>query len=365
MAIQSGGHEHWLPLIARAAMTGLSLFIGMAIFALAAGRFLPHGAQIAFVSGRDDMRSDIYLMEVDRGLALNLTHQLTTTSARYWSPAWSPDGRSIAFTSNYQGGLRIFVMDAETTEVRSLLRDDGLLSPYWQPIWSPDNRQVAFKSYTGWVDNAEIFVTGTAGSEPFQLSYHGVVSFAWSPDSHQIAFATGAAVPNYRWKIYLIDVQQGRIVQQLAAPIDLGSAIAWSPDGQYLAFESTPTNNAEIFVVDVDSGRLHNLTENSANDGGPVWSPDGKQIAFYSDREGDLNIYVMEVGANPDKSESRRLTDTPFDDWGPVWSPDGSRIAFVADPGGLSEIYVMGADGGQLRALTANDVDNWLPVWRP
>jgi TolB protein len=123
-----------------------------------------------------------------------------------------------------------------------------------------------------------------------------------------------------------------------------------------IAFISNRDGNDEIYVTSPDGLCVRNITQNQADDWGPVWSGD-RRIAFMSLRDGNWNIYV----AHPDGANVQRLTFGPST-WqytSPVFSPDGSRIAFEADSSAFcgafySDIYVIKSDGTSLKNLTAN-----------
>lgn len=80
----------------------------------------------------------------------------------------------------------------------------------------------------------------------------------------------------------------------------------------------------------------------------PVWSPDGKKVAFTSNQDGKWSIYVIDLNTN----EVKQLTDSSASEIAPSWSPDGSRIVFSSDRSGEWEIYTMNADGTEVRQLT-------------
>jgi Tol biopolymer transport system component len=139
----------------------------------------------------------------------------------------------------------------------------------------------------------------------------------------------------------------------------------WSPDRKQIGFSSIPTfapgNDFEIFVMKADGTGITQLTDNEAQDFGPIWSPDGKRIVFFSNRDGADDIYTM----NPDGTGVTRLTTDAFV-WGvTAWSPDGKQIAFISyrdyvllgNDGDL-EIFVMNADGTGMTQLTDNNVDD-------
>ena len=151
---------------------------------------------------------------------------------------------------------------------------------------------------------------------------------------------------------------------------DYGSGVAWSPDGQTIAFfapgKSSHSPPGLLFVNADGSGQQRNVTREWGLDDLPVWSPDGKKIAFVSRRDGCRGeIYVM----NADGRGLRRLTRNGLADALPMWSPNGTRIAFLrfsvppacggwaGDPG--PHVYVMNADGSGQRRLARG----WPSAW--
>ena len=244
----------------------------------------PDGRRIAFGSGRDGNR-EIYVMNADGSGVTRLTYNEAIDSG----PAWSPDGRRIAFASTRDGSFEVYVMNADGSGVTRLTDNDAF---DWFPAWSPDGRRIAFESNRD--GNAEIYLMSPDGSGVVRLTYNGAADF--SP--------------------------------------------AWSPDGRRIAFVSYRAGKSEIFVMDASG--VTRLTHNDTHDVGPVWSPDGRRIAFSSERDGNPEIYVM----NADGSGATRLTYNGARDLVTAWSPDGRRIAFYSNrDGGNWEVYVMNAAG--------------------
>ena len=118
---------------------------------------------------------------------------------------------------------------------------------------------------------------------------------------------------------------------------------AWSPDGAAIAFTSTRTGNAEIFVVDVESGELKQLTRDIADDRRPKWSPDGGRIVFQSTRANhsveygltSSDLFVMRA----DGSDVERLTRHEGGVTMVSWSPDGNYLAYLANTRSIGEPY--------------------------
>ena len=237
--------------------------------------------------------------------------RLTNHSATDGLPAWSPDGRHIAFQSNRNGNFEIYVMAADGSNPRRLTNHsatDGAAA------WSPDGRHIAFDSNRN--GNFEIYVMAADGSNPRRLTNH----------------SANDGLP------------------------------AWSPDGRHIAFNSNRDGNHEIYVMAADGSNPRRLTYRSADDAWPAWSPDGTQIAFGSDRDGNYEIYVMAAdGSNPRRLTYHSAGDPAF----PAWSPDGRHIAFHSNLNGNFEIYVMAADGSNPRRLTNHSANDAWPAWSP
>ena len=133
-------------------------------------------------------------------------------------------------------------------------------------------------------------------------------------------------------------------------------------DAGLLAFYDSQTGGGghELFVLNLATGEVQQLTDNDAEDLNPEWSPDGSKILFYSDRDGDYDIFVHDY----DNGGVRKLIDHDANDTGASWSPDGTQIAFQSDRDGNEDIYLMDVDGGNILNLTDdNPGPDALPRW--
>jgi eukaryotic-like serine/threonine-protein kinase len=251
--------------------------------------------------------SEIYVMDDDG----SNPQQLTDNNAADSHPAWSPNGRQIAFASDRDGNNNIYIMEADGSNPQQITDNDE--NNIW-PIWSPDGSQIVFM-----------------------------------------------ASPDEIWEIYMMDADGGNL-QQLTDN-DMSALLpAWSPDGSQIAFASDRDGNHEIYIMEVDGSNVQRLTNNSEDDFVGGWSPDGTRIVFNSAIDGNWEIYVMDVdGSNP-----QQLTDnSDAVDWAGDWSSDGSQIVFFSGRDGNNEIYVMDADGSNVQQLTNNDAQDGDPAWSP
>ena len=281
----------------------------------------------------------------------------------------------IAFSSNRDGNGEIYVMDADGANQRRVTNNPG---DDRSPAWSPDGKRIAFVSDRDehvhpihGSPTSEIYVIDADGRNPQNLtnSPYNDRDPSWSPDGKRIAF-TALREERINYEIYVLDVDGGNLQRLTDNPGNNGhsgdKSPSWSPDGKRIVFTARRAGHVEnkfaityeIYVLDVETGNQQRLTNNRNNEWSPSWSPDGKRIAFSSDRKGVLqnfDIYVMDVdGGNP-----QNLTNDRVDDGSPSWSPDGERIAFVWD----RQIYVMDADGGNPQNLSNNRHVDYSPAW--
>ncbi len=184
-----------------------------------------------------------------------------------------------------------------------------------------------------------------------------------TPSPTPLPGASLVAFESYRegnGEIYLLDIETGQLTNLTRHAAD-DRAPAWRPDGGALAFESHRDGNWEIYVLELADGSLTRLTDHPAYDGAPAWSPDGTQVAFESYRDGNLEIYAVAVAGG----QARRLTEEPAGDYGPAWSPDGAAIAFTSWRDGNKEVYLLPAAGGEAQNLTQHPADDEDPAWAP
>lgn len=266
---------------------------------------VPH-KQIAFVRGEGE-GADIYLISSNAAYGSNAL-RLTFEKGADVNPAWSRDGRRIAFASDRAGNREIYVMDADGKNVARLTDSP---TPDYQPTWSPDGTRIAFVSER--YGFPEIVVMNADGTNPSRLT---VDAFASEP--------------------------------------------AWSPDGSRIAYRSM----LDIYVMSPDGTGKIKLTSSDRAYTQPAWSPDGNQIAYTVGVSGTLrDVYVMDA----DGSHRRLLVLQPtVDRAAPDWSPDGRKIAveefdcwdFGPCPRG---IVIVTTDGVYSMVIE----DSSEPAWRP
>jgi TolB protein len=267
--------------------------------------------QIAYVSTKAGNK-EIWAMDYDGGNQ----HQVTHLKSISLTPRWSPDATKIAFTCYvpFRGvtSPQICVYSTASDRLLSFPRYRGSNS---SPAWSPDGSQMAFMSSQN--GDPELYVTDAGGGNLHRITFAAGVSTspAWNPKTgKQIAFVSDRGGDPV---LYLAN-SDGSDVHRIELP-DMGYSVdpSWSPNGQLLAFcWRRPSGNFDIYVMDVISHQLVELTRDAGRNERPSWAPDGRHIVFESTRTGTRQIWSMLA----DGSEPRQLTYQGQNE-SPNWSP--------------------------------------------
>lgn len=300
---------------------------------------------------------EIFVVNADGTNRLNVSNQAGGDA----DPVWSPDGMRIAWVHYYDGKGDIIVANADGTNKKNLTnhpKDDRA------PVWSPDGTRIAFASYR--TDRWEVYVMNADGSNVVKLTDQKCQSHdpVWSPDGTKIAFICGL---NQYAEVYVMNADGSNETRLTSDPTDLyreDAALDWSPDSTRLAFVkfyNKDHNKGNIYVVNVNTKAITQLTSKETASYSPRWSPDGTKIAFSTYLDGSYEIAVM----NPDGSNVVNLTKAAKADFVPRWSPDGSMISFISLRDGNKELYVMNADGTNQFRLTNTAGDELEHDWMP
>jgi TolB protein len=259
--------------------------------AMTAGLILAQaGAAQATFSGRDGriafwdfMTGQIYAVNPGGTGLVQLTHVAQGQTAA--DPAWSPDGRHVAFDSDMSGRVRLWIMDANGRHAHMVAGDRSNAADFL-PSYTPDGRRLVFSRCVG---------------EP-------------------------CAIYSIR-----VDGTHRRALTRLhTAVFDIRASV--SPDGRQIAFARFNARGiiGQVYVIRADGSGAHAVTPPALEGSGPDWSPTGKLITFTSNccRPGS-NVYVMHPGG----TGIRRLTGTPFpnNSFQSAYAPEADRIAFASD----------------------------------
>ena len=268
--------------------------------------------KIAFVSDRDATREkrskELYVVDYD---GFN-PRRVTVNRSLNILPAWSPDGRAIAYTSYRQGVPDVFL--ASIYEGRSANLTGGKGQAF-APSFSPDGKRVAFASSRS--GNMEIWVANADGSAARQLTHSSGSDTApcWSPTGQEIAFTSSrSGTP----QIYVMDTE-GLNVRRLTTVGNYNDAPTWSPSRQWaeIAYTSRLEGSFEIAVVDIATGQVRQVTAGRGSCESPSWAPNGRHLAFSCNRGGTWQIAMADrLGAS-----FQTLAVGPGNNVQPDWGP--------------------------------------------
>jgi Tol biopolymer transport system component/serine/threonine protein kinase len=318
------------------------------------------GSWVAFPAWSPDGRQMAYVEDHGvyvRPVAGGEVRRLVPEGDAPHSLAWSPDGQWIAFVRGNSafayGGKSwgspvnlgnvapsaIWVVPSRGGEpVR--VTDDRTLNT--SPVWLPRRRGLLFVSNRRGERDVHLVYLDENGrpTEPRPVTTGlGAHSISLAPDGRHLAYAVYRHTSNV-WSVSISPREPASAAQ--ARPITTGNqaieAVAVSPDGNWLAFDSDRSGNQDIYKVPISGGDPIQLTRDVEEDFMSSWSPSGREIAYYSFHEGHREIRVMpaEGGAG------RRVVALPRDQRSPGWSPDGMRLVFSSDETGSMELYMVG-----------------------
>ena len=260
------------------------------------------------------------------------TTQVTFSPGFDGYPSLSPDGKSVAYSSDQNGTFEIYVKQLSETGGELQLTNDGQQN--FQPSWSPDGQRIAYHSRK----HGGIWIVPALGGAPKQLTETGARPM-WSPDGAIIAFQSqdpGGELSNSRAMppstIWVVPSQGGRPKQitQPGNPIGGHGAPSWSPDGKRIVFENSDFTDVTVWTIAVDGSDLKKVINGTQ----PIYAGDGRHIYFMGRYTGESELSKIPVSSSGEPiGEPTPVLQAREGAYfsGPVVSPDGKRILYSAN----------------------------------
>jgi len=250
---------------------------------------------------------------------------------------------------------RLAIMDQDGANVQFLTDDASLVLA---PRFSPDGRSVLYTSYEGGQPRIYLLSIDGMTRRPIGVDTEGSFSPRFSPDGQRAVFSQsrGGATD-----LYEITLGSGQLRRLTSTP-SIETSPSFSPDGRFITFESDRSGSQQIYVMPASGGEARRISRGPGRYSTPVWSPRGDLIAFTKQNAGRFHIGVMRT----DGSEERLLTAS-FLDEGPTWAPNGRVLMFFREPAGeqgAPSLFSVDVSGRNLRRITTPSFAS-DPSWGP
>jgi eukaryotic-like serine/threonine-protein kinase len=305
--------------------------------------FSPDGRQFTFIRFVPGKESALMIANADGTGERKLLEHGAGGTIRF--PAWSPDGKRIAYVADYYASNDSAVFEAQVA--------DGSARPLTAQRW--------FRiSGVSWLSDGSGLIALCSGGQDFaaqiwQLSYPGgearrvtndLNNYEWlslTADSNALAAVTWQREANI-WVAPVNDSGRARAVTSGSGISE--TCVSWTPDGR-IVYHSNASGTDDIWITNADGGERKQLTSDARLNQCPAVSPDGRTIVFLSDRSGTPHLWRM----NTDGSDQRQLANGVGGEQNPQFSPDGRWIVYRTNLG-KPTVWRMPAGGGDPVQLT-------------
>jgi TolB protein len=290
--------------------------------------------------GKDDLRA--------------LGHLLSDEVYRYFTGEPGVFRTKITFVQKVQGEKQVFVADFDGNGAAQVTKGGGL---NLLPAFSPDGRSILFTSYR--MDNPDLFELALGDGALKRLSSRPGLNTGGrvSPDGSKIALTLSQ---DGNSEIYLLD-RSGGIHKKLTSSWGIDTSPSWSPDGRQIAFVSSRAGNPQIYVMGADGGEPKRVTFQGNYNQTPAFSPRGTHLAFTArDERNVFDIFVVDLRNN----QIKRVTQDQGNNEEPSFSPNGRLLVFSTTRTGSRQLVVSNVDGTKQTVITAGS-EKSSPQWGP
>jgi TolB protein len=291
--------------------------------------------------------------DVPAAQARRLAHKMADEVVLQFTGELGIADTKIAYVLGPRGAKEILIADYDGAAPAPVTRNGSI---NLSPVWSPDARSLAFTSYRqGYPDLYRAFPFERRPEQTL-AAFSGINSSpAFSPDGRSLAMTLSK---DGNPEVYVLTLATGTM-RRLTRHAGIDTEPAWSPTGRQMAFISDRAGSPHLYVMDAEGANVRQLTAGGFHTQ-PRWSPKGDTIV-YTSRQSVHDLWAI----NADGSNPRRLTNGTGDNQGATWSPNGRHLAFQSNREGRWQIFGMLADGSAQEPITRAPGDATSPAWSP
>ncbi|MBI5836144.1 MAG: PD40 domain-containing protein [Candidatus Eisenbacteria bacterium] len=321
-----------------AALSGLSEQAELAVEIRAHGSDFEVQARLyglpgrSLISEKSYRASDVQLRRAAHQLSDDVVFQLSGEKGIAQS--------QLAWAQKVGGAKEIFVADYDGYGARQVTRDRNL---DFSPAFSPDGRTLAFTSLRGRTFAIVLLELGTM-REKVLASYSGsALSPSFSPDGEEVAFATSR---DGNHEIYAIR-RDGTGLRRLTHSPGIDVQPSYSPNGRQVAFCSDRAGSAQVYVMESDGSNPRRVTRDQARNEAPSWSPKGTLLAFMARQGNGYDVCMADASGG----QVYNLTQGKGSSESPHWAGNGRHLVFVSNRDGRPRLHILNTDSGETFAL--------------
>lgn len=261
-------------------------------------------------------------------------------------------------TATQRGGrpdrYRLIVADADGAN-EQIMVESG--EPIMSPAWSPDGRKLAYVSFEN--KSAEIYVQTLRSGGRQKVSSRAGVNGApsWSPDGRLLALTLSRGEGNL--DLFTLDLGS-QVLTRLTDQRSIETESAWAPDGRAIYFTSDRAGGPQIYRVASGGGSVQRVSFEGSYNARPRLSPDGKRLAVVTNDRGNYRIAIIDL----ERGFSQVLTDGRLDE-SPSFAPNGETLIYATREGGRGVLATVSADGRVRQRIPAAEGDVREPAWSP